>query len=281
MHAFDQPRRSWLKRSLVTLAGISTLGLSNRLSAQSNGNSSPEKKSRFRFAVASDGHFGQPDTPYQQYHEHLIQWLIQEKDSRGLDLVIFNGDLVHDDVSFLPQVKGYYERLGLPYYVTRGNHDRATESTWRTTWGYAFNHDVEMAQYAFVLGDTSNEAGEYLCADIPWLEQRLNHYAKKKHVFVFLHIPQQSWTKNAVPCADALNVLAKYPNVSAVFHGHEHDQDGLKEAHGKKFFFDGHFGGNWGTAYKGYRIVEIDRDNSLHTYQYNPEVNPIVNATRL
>jgi Icc protein len=281
MNPFDEQRRSWLKGALVTLTGLSTLGLPGRLLAQAVKPSSPQDRLRFRFAVASDGHYGQPETPYRAYHEHLIEWLIQEKASRGLDLVVFNGDLIHDNASLLSEVKSYYQRLGIPYYVTRGNHDRVSETAWRNTWGYAFNHDVERAQYAFVLGNTSNEAGEYLCADLDWLEQRLHFHAKKKHIFVFLHIPQQSWTKNGVPCIDALKVLEKHANVSAVFHGHEHDQDGLKEAYGKKFFFDGHFGGNWGTAYKGYRIVEIARDHSLHTYQYNPEINPIVNATSL
>ena len=36
------------------------------------------------------------------------------------------------------------------------------------------------------------------------------------------------------------------------------------------FIFDAHFGGNWGTAYKGFRIVELKKDNSILTYILNP-----------
>ena len=36
------------------------------------------------------------------------------------------------------------------------------------------------------------------------------------------------------------------------------------------FLFDAHFGGNWGTAYKGFRVVEVMKDNSMVTYIMNP-----------
>ena len=34
--------------------------------------------------------------------------------------------------------------------------------------------------------------------------------------------------------------------------------------------FDAHFGGNWGTTYRGFRIVEVMNDNSVLTYILNP-----------
>ncbi|MNR19566.1 hypothetical protein D3C85_1363640 [compost metagenome] len=36
------------------------------------------------------------------------------------------------------------------------------------------------------------------------------------------------------------------------------------------FLFDTHFGGNWGTSYKGFRVVELLKDNSMLTYLMNP-----------
>jgi hypothetical protein len=42
--------------------------------------------------------------------------------------------------------------------------------------------------------------------------------------------------------------------------------------HGKiPFYFDAHIGGNWGTAYKGFRVVELMQDGSLATYMLNNE----------
>ncbi|TAF95213.1 MAG: hypothetical protein EAZ32_08040 [Cytophagia bacterium] len=99
-----------------------------------------------RFAVASDGHYGQPKTEYVAYFDDIIKNLQRERQERGLDFVVFNGDLFHDNVQFLPVVKQQFERLSFPYYVTRGNHDHATPTQWRETWGYELNHVVKMGQ---------------------------------------------------------------------------------------------------------------------------------------
>ena len=34
----------------------------------------------------------------------------------------------------------------------------------------------------------------------------------------------------------------------------------------RRYFFDSHVGGSWGAA-KGYRIVEVDEDHNMVTYQ--------------
>ncbi len=36
------------------------------------------------------------------------------------------------------------------------------------------------------------------------------------------------------------------------------------------FVFDAHFGGNWGTSYRGFRVVELMKDNSVLTFIMNP-----------
>jgi hypothetical protein len=74
-----------------------------------------------------------------------------------------------------------------------------------------------------------------------------------------------------------MQTLASYPNIAAVFHGHDHDEHDIKTADGKPYLFDGHFGGNWGLPYKGYRIVEVLDNGKVRTYQYNPELNPVMN----
>ena len=67
-------------------------------------------------------------------------------------------------------------------------------------------------------------------------------------------------------------MLSKHKNVKAVFHGHEHDQDGIFKKDETSFIFDSHIGGSWGTDYKGFRVVEVLKNNSLVTYMMNPDV---------
>ena len=67
-----------------------------------------------------------------------------------------------------------------------------------------------------------------------------------------------------------LDLLSRYKNVRAVFNGHDHDEDNIKIKNKIPFIFDAHFGGNWGISYRGFRIVELRKDNSLLTYILNP-----------
>ena len=43
------------------------------------------------------------------------------------------------------------------------------------------------------------------------------------------------------------------------------------------YFFDSHIAGNWGTAYRGYRIVEVLNNGEILTYQMNPSSMQKVN----
>ena len=270
-------RRSFLKQSAGSAAALSApLSFESLTTARQ-----PDSARIFRFAVASDGHFGQPKTEFQAFFDQTMAHLKAEKERSGLDAVFFNGDLIHDDPSFMPQVKTYFDQLSIPYYVTRGNHDKVSPAVWQQIWGYPENHVVEVGPCSFVLGNTSNEKGEYVCADHRWLGEALTRLRKKKHVFVLLHIPQRKWTANGIDCPQVMDTLERFPNIKAIFHGHEYDQDAVKIAGTKPYIFDGHFGGSWGTAYHGYRIVEVFADDRITTYQFNPEVNPIINMRSL
>lgn len=124
--------------------------------------------------------------------------------------------------------------------------------------------------------DTSNIAGEYLCPDVAWAKETLQKHKSKRHLFVCMHIAPVTWTKNMISCPDLIKLFAQQKNLRAVFHGHDHDQDNAKMSEGKPHFFDSHIGGNWGTDYRGYRVVEILKSGEIITYQVNP-----VNATKV
>lgn len=263
-------RRNFLKNSALAITGLTLKPLWNHQPKVA--------EVVLRFALASDGHFGQPNTPYEKNHDDLVKWMKAEKTTKGLDLVLVNGDLVHDKVEFMPQVKTYFDRFPAPYYVTRGNHDHIDLDGWQKLWGYGTNHAFTSSETAFVLADTSNAEGKYLCPDVAWIEQQFKKFASSKHIFLVMHITPAKWTDNGVDCPDLRKLIAETPNVRAVFHGHDHDQDDKMVDKGKPYFFDGHFGGSWGTTYRGYRIVEVRNDGSWVSYQCNPDLSPIINT---
>lgn len=227
-------------------------------------------KVKLRFAVASDVHYGQPNTLFEQMTETVVNQINLFHQQSPLDFSVVNGDLIHNEKEFLPLVKGKLDTLKMPYYVTRGNHDMVTPEYWNSVWGTPLNHDVVVKGNGILLGDTSNEKGVYLSPDLSWLNKTLESHKDKKQVFIFLHIPQAKWTKNGISTPEVFATIKKYPNVKAVFHGHEHDQDSFKMVEKVPYIFDAHVGGNWGTPYKGFRVVELLKDNSMITYMMNP-----------
>jgi hypothetical protein len=87
---------------------------------------------------------------------------------------------------------------------------------------------------------------------------------------MFIHIPQAKWTANAIDTPAFFELLGRHSNIRGVFHGHEHDQDGIKMVGNLPFMFDSHIGGSWGTSYRGFRVVELTKDQSVLTYLMNP-----------
>lgn len=263
-------RRTFLK-TIPALSALSFVSFANNPEAR-------PAKNILRVIVASDGHYGQPNTDFQGYHDDLIGWINREKLQKGVDFTIFNGDMIHDDPTLYYDLKTTLSKLHVPYYVTRGNHDKVAVDVWKSTWGYSTNHSFVKGEFAFILGDTSNEKGEYICPDPIWMKKEIEKYADKKGIFVFLHITPVKWTTHSIVCKEITDLFENTPNVKAIFHGHDHDQDGGKMLGKKPYFFDGHFGGSWGTTYKGYRVIEIFEDNTWTTYQYNPTAAPILNS---
>jgi 3',5'-cyclic AMP phosphodiesterase CpdA len=260
-------RRSFIKTiscaSVILLSGdIQTLSAEEVFERR--------KKVKLRFAVASDGHYGQPKTEFDAFFNTITNQINAFHQQNPLDFTVINGDIIHDKKELLITAKEKLDAFKMPYYVTRGNHDMVTAEHWNETFKMPLNHDVVVKKNAVLLGDTSNEAGKYLSPDLNWMQAKLDAHKNRKNVFIFIHIPQAKWTPNGIDTPAFFDLIKKYPNVRAVFHGHEHDQDGVKMVDKKPFLFDSHFGGNWGTDYKGFRVVEVMKDNSMVTYIMNP-----------
>jgi 3',5'-cyclic AMP phosphodiesterase CpdA len=186
--------------------------------------------------------------------------------------VVLNGDLIHDKAELMAEIKNKVKGLTIPLYLTRGNHDQVTEAQWLQTWNQPLNYSFTKLNSSFILGDTSNEKGEYLMPNIEWMKEELNKYRNQKNIFIFLHIPQIPWVEHCIDSPQLIELFSKYPNIRAVFHGHIHTLDDLKTHQGIHYLFDSHIGGSWGTDYKGFRVIELMKDNTVLTYMMNPEV---------
>jgi len=227
-------------------------------------------KIKLRFALVSDGHYGQPNTNYSFHHDNMIQWLNNEHAQRQIDFTVVNGDLFHNIPTFLPELKTKWDELKMPYFVSHGNHDQIDAHTWKKTWNLDWHYAFEKANAGFLVLNTANEKGDYICPDINWTKKHLQKHQSKKHLFVFMHITPFKWTKGGIDCPELIELFDKQSNLKAIFHGHDHDQDDVKENNGKYYFFDSHIAGDWGTEYRGYRIVEILDNDDILTYQMNP-----------
>lgn len=273
-------RRDFLK---LTLKGAVIISAGNSLQALASGSFllPPAAAVKLRFAVLSDGHYGQAETPYASNHDEMIDWINGEQEKRGIDFTVVNGDLVHDDVTFLPELKGKWDKLKMPYYVSHGNHDKTDEKNWEQTWNSPWHFAFEKKNAQFLVLNTADETGKYICPDLEWTKAQLDVADNTKPLFIFMHITPFSWTKNGLPCPELTELFSKQKNLKAVLHGHDHDQDGVKENNGKHYFFDSHVAGNWGTDYRGYRIVEILKSGDILTYQMNPSIQQKVNNNAL
>lgn len=231
-----------------------------------------KKKLALRFVVASDGHFGQPKTNYQEFFNTAVSHINAVHKQKAFDFGVMNGDIIHDDISFLGDAKKSLDEFKFPYYVTKGNHDISSAELWEKIWGMPLNFDVIIKNNVLLFGNTSNEKGEYLPPDMPWLTAKLNEHKKAENIFLFVHIPPIKWTANAINSTEFQELVKQHKNIKAVFHGHEHDQDHVKWQDNIPYLFDSHIGGNWGTKYRGYRIVELYKDGSMLTYIMDPTI---------
>jgi Icc protein len=238
-----------------------------------------ENEIQLRFAIASDGHYGQPNTDYVTKHDEMLAWLQADQQARGLNFIMINGDLYHDRIDRLPPVKKLWDQLPVQYYVSHGNHDKVDENIWEETWNMKWHYVFERDDAVFLVLNTADKTGKYICPDLEWTKTELDKYQSKKQLFVFMHITP--FPLGGLDCPELVDMFSKQQNLKAIFNGHNHDQDNVKEEEGKHYFFDGHVAGGWGTDYRGYRIVEILKDGNILTYQMNPIGKKIVNSDRV
>jgi len=165
-----------------------------------------------------------------------------------------------------------------------GNHDLADEVFWENLFGYPQYYNFSTGDYAFLLANTSNSVGDYLCTNSSWIQEKLDFYSTK-NVFIFMHITQISgWTIHGIGgigCPEFQEVILNHSNVVGIFQGHDHNNDTCTQANETTYCWDGRFGSNWGTNYMGYRIVEAYGNGTILTYQIDGSDTSIQNSDTL
>lgn len=231
-----------------------------------------KSKPILRIIIGSDSHYGQAKTNFEEMANTFIQKVNAFSKINKCDFCLINGDIIHDNPDLMPEAKLKFNDLKLSYYVSKGNHDRVSEEKWEEIWGIPANYSFVKNKVGFIIANTSDEKGKYLAPDLVWLKAQLSNFKHLKTVILVLHIPQAKWTENGIETPAFFELLGGYPNVKAVLHGHEHDQDGIIMHEGIPYIFDSHIGGSWGTAYRGFRVLEISKRGQLITYMMNPDI---------
>lgn len=237
-----------------------------------------EDKVLFRFAIASDLHFGEQSTDYLTRTRNFVSAFKEFNQKSPCEFIVLNGDIIHNDPEFLPQVYAEVKDIHPRLYVTQGNHDRVSDSVWQNTWDQAVNSDFELANMAFIFGTTSDVAGALKCPDPLFLKNCLEKYKNKEHVFIFWHIhPHYA----DMACGgDVKDILRQYPNVRGIFNGHDHNDESIKIIDKIPYMFNGRVGGSWGSFDRNFRVVEVTK-SSIVTYLMTPTNKKMLNTFNL
>lgn len=289
------------RRQFLKIASTSALGVIASARWVNANDISPDSKLKLRFIVASDLHYGQGSTPYDEFASQLVSWVNTEKEKKGLDALFLNGDLSNDSTAKLLALRDkHLSKLNTPYYAIKGNHDYVDEKpgspteSWKSIWGYPANHTIKLGEFVFIMADTSAPAKSnvYLAADIDWLKEQLHKHRDAPAIFIMIHIAQRRqmlegspaygiYNKKELPKGEAvMKLIESSPNVRAVFHGHDHRKTSAYISGEKRYFFDSHTGGSWGSK-RGYRVVEIYDDHKMVSYQMNAENGTELNRHEL
>jgi len=132
-------RRSFLRDSSLTAILITTGGF-KALSADEF--ASTGSKVKLRFVLASDAHYGQPDTPFDAHIDQIVQSINEYHQQNPMLACFINGDIIHNEPTMLAKAKTHLDQLKMPYYTGKGNHDMVSDAFWKDVWGTMPNHTV-------------------------------------------------------------------------------------------------------------------------------------------
>ena len=152
--------------------------------------------------------------------------------------ILLTGDVVWDNMDFLPRVKADFEALGVPVYAVIGNHDHnkhhknnqpRAEQDYINAWGER-NQAFMLGETLFVTLDNIDYATKEsyslkVDADqLIWLAEVMDEYADVDHVAVCMHAPATSHrTGGFIPYAKPIIRIIGERKIDLITgHGHRH-----------------------------------------------------------
>ena len=168
-----------------------------------------------------------------------IATIIDEYKATGYPTaILLTGDVVWDNMDFLPRVKADFESLGVPVYAVIGNHDHnkrykndqiRAEQAYVDAWGER-NQAFMLGETLFVTLDNIDYATKEsyslkVDADqLIWLAEVMDEYADVEHVAVCMHAPATSHrTGGFIPYAKPIVRIIGERKIDFITgHGHRH-----------------------------------------------------------
>ena len=203
--------------------------------------SSVAQQSGFNLVVVGDP---QPQTEEQitRLEREIIPQIatiVDEYKATGYPTaILLTGDVVWDNMKFLPRVKADFEALGVPVYAVIGNHDHnkrhknnqpRAEQDYINAWGER-NQAFMLGETLFVTLDNIDYATKEsyslkVDADqLIWLAEVMDEYADVEHVAVCMHAPATSHrTGGFIPYAKPIVRIIGERKIDLITgHGHRH-----------------------------------------------------------
>lgn len=168
-----------------------------------------------------------------------IATIVEEYKATGYPTaILLTGDVVWDNMKFLPRVKADFEALGVPVYAVIGNHDHnklhernqtKAEKNYVDAWGER-NKAFMLGETLFVTFDNIDytDFTHYsLKVDeeqLIWLAEVMDEYADVEHVAVCMHGPATSHrTGGFIPYAKPIVRIIGERKIDFITgHGHRH-----------------------------------------------------------
>ncbi len=168
-----------------------------------------------------------------------IATIVEEYKATGYPTaILLTGDVVWDNMKFLPRVKADFEALGVPVYAVIGNHDHnkrhknnqpRAEQDYINAWGER-NQAFMLGETLFVTLDNIDYKTRYdynlkVDADqLIWLSEVIDEYADVEHVAVCMHAPATSHrTEGFIPYAKPIvHIIGERKIDFITGHGHRH-----------------------------------------------------------
>ncbi|MFT7420123.1 MAG: hypothetical protein ACI9QN_001046, partial [Arcticibacterium sp.] len=104
-------RREFIKRfsaaaTLITISGFEPLKAAQLI----KGNDAV----KLRLIIASDAHYGQPNTPFQEMADSFIEKANAFHKAASCDFCVLNGDIIHNNAELMPIAKRTFDKLDMP-----------------------------------------------------------------------------------------------------------------------------------------------------------------------